>query len=108
LCTRSLHDALPIYQNAPHDLCRDSEEVSAVLPAHAVCIDQTQVSLIDEGGSLEGTAYVLAAHVTLGQPMKLGIDERHELVARRLIGVAPSLARCANFFPEGVARQCTS
>src|SRR2546425_8304666 len=35
-------------ENAPHDLCGDGEEMSAVLPAHAVCIDQTQVSLIDE------------------------------------------------------------
>src|SRR5439155_846103 len=36
-----------IHQDSPHQLCRNREEVGAVLPAYLACINQPKVSFVD-------------------------------------------------------------
>ena len=56
-----------VHQNPPHQLRGNREEVCAILPAHALVVDEAQVSFIDQGGCLQGVAGTLPAHVVLGQ-----------------------------------------
>jgi hypothetical protein len=59
----------PIYQNAPHQLRAHGEEVSAVLPACLLGIDQPQVGLVHQSGGLQRVIGTFVSHVTLGQPV---------------------------------------
>ena len=60
-------------QNAAHQLSRDSEEMSAVPPAHVVGINQLEVSLIDQRGGLEGVAGPFSSHVALRQSVQFPV-----------------------------------
>ncbi len=58
-----------IDQNTPHDLCRDGEEVRTIGPVHVSLIDEANVSLVDQRGSLQCVALPFPAHVTAGKPV---------------------------------------
>src|SRR5215469_1187513 len=42
-----------LHQNAPHYLTRNCKKMGAILPLHALVIDEAHVSFIDQGGSLK-------------------------------------------------------
>src|SRR5262245_41057287 len=65
-----------IDQRAPHQPCRETKEVRAILPGHVSPVDQTEVYLVDQGGGLECVPRPLSPHVPSGQPTQLGVDER--------------------------------
>src|SRR5882724_3243746 len=76
-------------QYAPHHLGRNCEEVSAILPLHALIVHQAHVSLIDEGGRLKGMARALAFHVAVRKAAKFVINDGREPLERALISRAP-------------------
>ena len=57
--------ALPgvVHQDAAHQLCRDSYELSAMLPAGVVLVHQPQKGFVHQGGRLQGVAGALASQV---------------------------------------------
>jgi hypothetical protein len=76
-------------EDSPHDLRRDSKEMNTIPPLDSMDIDQPQISLVHQGGGLERMARPLARHHTFGEPMQLFVHERHELLERGLIALAP-------------------
>ena len=78
-----------VNQDAPHQLRRDAEKMSAVLPLHVLLIYQPQVGFIDQRRGLQSVAGAFAAHVTAGELSQLGVDQRQQLIERRLVAVAP-------------------
>ena len=55
------------------------KECSPAVPPGILLADQTQVSLIDEGGCLEGISRGRLRHERAGQLAKLGVDKREKL-----------------------------
>jgi hypothetical protein len=49
-------------QNAPHQLSGNLEEMGAILPFHALVVDQAHVSLVDQGG-LQAMTGAFSFHV---------------------------------------------
>jgi hypothetical protein len=79
--------AAVVHEDAPHHGCGDGQEVRAVLPDHAVLLEQAEVGLVDEGGGLQSVAAALAAQVTGGAAAQVVVDERHQ----PLVGLAVAL-----------------
>jgi hypothetical protein len=52
-------------------------------------IDETQVRLVDEGGSLEAVASSLAGHASSRDAVKLALDLRDQPIERLLVARAP-------------------
>jgi hypothetical protein len=65
-----------INQDAPHQLRGQGEELRAILPTDTRSGTEPQPRLIDQGRGLEGAAWALLAHVTVGEAMELVMDER--------------------------------
>ena len=63
--------------------------MAAVLPAHALVIDQSLVGLVDQRGCLQSVAHSLALHVVARQAAELVMDDRRQQGERTLIPVAP-------------------
>src|SRR6185369_3510031 len=78
-----------VNEDAPHNLRGHAEEVRAVLPAHCFPVDQADVSFVDERGGLQEMVRALAAHVALGEPVELSMNERREFFEGFLLAVAP-------------------
>jgi hypothetical protein len=77
-------------QNPAHELGRNRKEMGTVNPAHAVAINQAQVGFIHQGRGLQTMAGALAAHLPVGQAVKLCKHKRSELIERPRLPVAPS------------------
>src|SRR5215207_6612199 len=78
-----------VEQDASHDLRGDGEEVRAVLPVHALLVDEPEVRLVDERRRLERVPRVLAPHEVARDAVQLSLDEREEAFERRPVAVAP-------------------
>ena len=76
-------------QNAPHQLGRNREKMCAILPVHALVIDQAHVGFIDQGRGLETVAGALAFHVAPRQAVQFVINDGGQPLERALISVAP-------------------
>ncbi len=72
-----------IYQDAPHHLGGNGEEMCAILPLHALVVHQTDVGFIYEGSRLERVAGALTLHVVVGQAAKLPIEDRRQALEAR-------------------------
>ena len=59
-------------------------------PVH-VLAGEAEVSLVDEGGGLEGVVGALAAHVGLGEAVQLGIDEGKQIFGGGRVAVMHGL-----------------
>src|SRR5437016_3882371 len=81
--------ARKVHQDAPHYFGRDREEVRAILPMHPPGIDQTQICFVDQGRRLQSMALALAAHVTVGHPVQLIMNQRDQAIQSRSIAFAP-------------------
>jgi hypothetical protein len=81
-----------IDQNAPHKLGSYSKKVGPALPIGRALLPEFQVSLVNQGGSLQGTVGAFAPHVTPGQLPQFVIDQRDE-------------RGCSTFVPLGQLRK---
>src|SRR4029453_2179330 len=70
--------------DAPHQLGRESEEVSAVLPVHGSLIDELNVGFVNERGRLEGVT-ALSDELASGEALELSVDRRHQRFDGRTI-----------------------
>src|SRR5215471_2135477 len=61
----------------------------AILPTHALHIDQAEVGLVDQRGWLQAVAPPLAAHATARDPAQLLVDERNQAVEGSRIAPSP-------------------
>ena len=61
----------------------------AAFPLHLTRINQTQISFIDQRRRLHQVAGPLVAHEMMRQPAQFLVDERHQLIERRLISASP-------------------
>ena len=75
--------------NDTHGHLAGAEEVRAILAVHAGCFHQAQVRFVHECGGLQAVARPLAGHTGLGDPVQLGMDDRDQLVERRVVALAP-------------------
>src|SRR5450631_2754346 len=69
-----------IDQNPPHHVCRNSEEMSSILPANAVSPDQAKENLVDQGGGLHGVARPLLMHVSRGHSAQFPVHLRRKFL----------------------------
>ncbi len=65
-----------IYQDAPHQLRRNREEMGAVLPVKLAYRRQPQIGLVDQRGGLERMARPLAPHAARGKAAKFVMHQR--------------------------------
>ena len=80
-----------IKQDVPHHLCRQPEEMRAILPIHLLVFEQTDKRFVDKRRRLQRMACVFAAHVAMRQPVQFGVDQRRQAFECRRITSAPSL-----------------
>ena len=78
-----------LHQNAPHQLGRNGEEMSAILPLHALVIHQAHIGFVDQGRGLQAVAGTLTIHVTARQAVELVINDGGQRFERALVPVAP-------------------
>ncbi len=60
------------------------------LPVNVLPVDQSDVSLVDEGAGLECVAGALAAHVVVREAVQLLVHQRGQPFESRLVAIAPS------------------
>ena len=76
-----------IYEDAPHELGRDSEEMRAPLPLCCLLANELEVCLVNQSGGLEGVVLPLTSHVTPGKPLQFVLDQRNQLLRCLLVAV---------------------
>jgi len=94
-------------QDAPHQLRRNGEKMSAIVPLHSLVIHQPYVGFIHEGCGLQAVAVAFASHVTARQAPEFVIDNGRELVEGTLVSIAPGAkqsAGVANVWLAGLDR----
>lgn len=84
-------------QDSAHQLCRHGHEVGAVLEACSVLLDELEISLMNEGGRLQGVADALVPHVRGGTPMQLVVDQRHQAGNNGLVAPGKLVQQGCNF-----------
>jgi hypothetical protein len=77
------------HENTSHHTCRHRQEMGAVLPLHLLHVDEPEIGLVDQGGGLQRVTTSFEAHVTARDTVRLVVDERNQLVERRLVAAAP-------------------
>ena len=85
-----------LHQNPSHQLGRDGKEMGAVLPINLTGIDQSKISLIDEGTGLQDVAGSLPGHVVVSQLVQLIVDEGDELLEGFGVPAAPGPKQLGN------------
>jgi hypothetical protein len=76
-----------IDQDSSHHCGGHGNKVCAVPPLNAIDLDQAQVRLINQRRRLERVTGVLPAHVVVGEPMQLVVQNREQRICRRRIYV---------------------
>ena len=84
-----------LHKNATHQLRRDGEKMSAILPLHALIIHQAHVGFIDQGRGLEAVAGALPFHVAAREAAKLVINDGGQPRERAMVAVAPGAEELA-------------
>ena len=83
-------------ENAAHRLGRHGKEVGAVLPVHALVVDEPHVGFVDERRRLQAVAGALTSQAAPGETAKLVVDDRRQLGERALVPVAPRTEKRAD------------
>src|SRR5262249_3820805 len=78
-----------VNQDSAHHVCRDSEEMSAILPVQIGDIGQSQISFVDQGGGLQCVAWILATHIPMREPVQFVVDQLVKIVENCTITLAP-------------------
>lgn len=92
-------------EDPSHDLRSQGEEVHAVLAVHFLCAGKSQIDLVNHCGTLQRQARTLSAHVPLRLPSQLRVDQRHELIERGAITLAPRLEQVRNVNRVGLGHE---
>lgn len=79
-----------VYQDLPHQLCRDGEKMSTVLPLGNLLVRETYISLVNQGCALQGMSRALVAEVTLGDAFQFVIDQRNEGIQSFTVAASPT------------------
>ena len=61
----------------------------AIGPVNVSLVYETDVSFVDERGSLKSVTFSFAAHVTACEPVQFVIDQRIQLIQGGLVSIAP-------------------
>lgn len=77
-----------IDEDAPHHHCRESDELRAVPPVHALLVDEPEVRLVHQCSWLKRVVGALPVHVAGSKASQLIIDERQHLLTRSLAASA--------------------
>jgi len=93
-------------QYAPHHLGRNCEEMGAILPLHALVVNQTHVGFIYQGSGLERVAWALALHEVVSQATKLFINDRGQAIERALVSFTPGAEEPAYVVCIQLTRHC--
>lgn len=66
-------------QNAAHEnsLPRLDQELNSILAVAELLVDQAKIGFIYQSSRLQRVVAALTTEVELGNPMELGIDQRH-------------------------------
>ena len=71
-------------EDAAHGLRRHRQEMGAILPLHALVIDQPQIGFVDQGGGSAGCGLTRSRrHVVVGQAVELLVHDRRERAEAR-------------------------
>src|ERR1700676_5012878 len=73
--------------------------MSAILPLHALIINQAHVGLIYQGRRLQAVTRALAPHVAACQAVELVINDGSQPFQRRLVAVAPGAKKRTDVVP---------
>ena len=91
-----------VYQDMPHDLSRNREEMRSVLPLGAITLTKSQICFIDESRRLECVVHPFPPHVTTRQFPQLVMYKRHQGIERLLIAIAPVYQKLRNRTCTGI------
>ena len=70
-------------QNPAHCFCCGSENMSTAILAHRFVCHQSDVRLMDKGGSVQGVTTPLASQAAMSHKLKILVDERQKIVNSR-------------------------
>jgi hypothetical protein len=85
-------------QNMPHELRREAEELSAVLPLRLTLANETKVGFINQGGALKCVVGAFAPKMTPRQAAQFVVNQRNQSLSRALISLAPIQEKLADPF----------
>jgi hypothetical protein len=60
-------------------------------------LDQPQIRFIDQRRRLQRVPGAFASHIVSGQTMQFGMNQRDQLLQRRLVAIAPSQQQLRDF-----------
>ena len=80
-----------VHEHPAHLSRRHRQEVLAVLPLHALRVDQPEIGLVDERRGLQAVPGALAGQAVTRDAMELGVHGLHELLERSAVAAAPCL-----------------
>src|SRR5208283_2441692 len=86
-----------VHQDSPHQLRRNGEKMGAILPLHALVVDQASVGFIHQRGCLEAVARALALHVAARQAAEFVVNDGGEFFQGAWVSSAPSAEQNAYF-----------
>ena len=89
-------------EDAAHQARGDAVEVRAALPVDLRGVDQPQIGFVDQRGGLEGMVAVFLAQITARELAQFLVHQRHELVWRGGVPVAPGEQQARDFVRGGV------
>ena len=67
--------AAVVEQHASHNSCCNPEKLVPILPLDPVLIDQPKISLVHQGGRLQGVIATLLLHVVTGEAPQFRIQQ---------------------------------
>jgi hypothetical protein len=84
-------------QGPAHQLSADGEEMGTVLPANTAAINQLEIDLIHQFGSLESGLGMLVPHVAMGLSAELFVHYRQQRIESRFVPITPSHEKVRDF-----------
>ena len=84
-----------IDKNAPHQLCRNGEEMEAVIPMHRSMPNQTKIRFMHESCALQCCVPAVRQNISR-HAAEFVVDERNVLLAGCAIAIAPLLEELCN------------
>jgi hypothetical protein len=78
-----------VNEQPAHDVRRHREEMSAVLPARALLIDESQISLVNQPGRGQRMVGSFAQHVRTRQASEFLVHGIHQGLGGRFLAVTP-------------------
>ena len=76
-------------KDTAHRLRGDGKKMGAVLPVHALVVDQAHVRFVDQRCGLQAVAGTLTFQEIMRQTVEFGVDDRRQSCERALVPVSP-------------------